>query len=215
MLRSVVLARLFQPSSKVRAIEICKELGARAPSRSSIDRRIQTWGSPEFGAGLSRVLASWAGIGPGLIVLYDVTTLYFETDKPDQLRRSGFSKERRVEPQVTVGLLTDGDGFPLRIEAYPGNMAETKTMVPHIRQFLDQWGLQAATIVADAGMFNDANVRALVAAGLDYILCMKISNVAWPIMAWKASNPKKVYMPGQVWTLDNKPHPPIPGPASQ
>ena len=46
-------------------------------------------------------------------MLYDVTTLYFETDEGDGFREPGFSKERRLEPQITVGLLTDVRGFPL------------------------------------------------------------------------------------------------------
>src|SRR5215207_9622796 len=41
---------------------------------------------------------------------------------------SGFSKERRLEPQITLGLLTDASGFPLTVEAFEGNKAETATM---------------------------------------------------------------------------------------
>ena len=44
-------------------------------------------------------------------MLYDVTTLHFETDAGDGFREPGFSKERRLEPQITIGLLTDAAGF--------------------------------------------------------------------------------------------------------
>ena len=54
-----------------------------------------------------------------------VTTLYFEAEKEDDLRRVGYSKERRVDPQVIVGLLVDRRGFPLRIGCWEGNKAET------------------------------------------------------------------------------------------
>ena len=60
----------------------------------------------------------------------DVTTLYFETDHGDGFREPGFSKERRLEPQITIGLLTDAAGFPLMVEAFEGNKAETTTMLP-------------------------------------------------------------------------------------
>lgn len=63
-------------------------------------------------------------------MLYDVTTLYFETHDGDGFREPAFSKERRLEPQITVGLLTDAAGFPLMIEAFEGNKAETHTMLP-------------------------------------------------------------------------------------
>jgi transposase len=58
-------------------------------------------------------------------VLYDVSTLYFETDAGDGFREPGFSKERRLDPQITaIGLLTDQGGFPLMVSAFEGNKAE-------------------------------------------------------------------------------------------
>jgi hypothetical protein len=45
--------------------------------------------------------------------LYDVSTRYFETNAGDGFRKPGFSKERRLEPRITLGLLTDATGFPL------------------------------------------------------------------------------------------------------
>lgn len=50
--------------------------------------------------------------------LYDVTTLYFEAEKEDDLRRVGYSKERRVDPQIVVGLLVDCGGNP---HTHPGS----------------------------------------------------------------------------------------------
>jgi hypothetical protein len=51
-------------------------------------------------------------------------------------REPGFSKERRLEPQITIGLLTGQDGFPLMVSAFEGNRAETKTMLPVIEKFI-------------------------------------------------------------------------------
>jgi hypothetical protein len=50
--------------------------------------------------------AAHAGPGPASLVLYDISTLYFEADAEDGFRERGFSKERRLEPQITIGLLT-------------------------------------------------------------------------------------------------------------
>lgn len=44
----------------------------------------------------------------------DATTLYFEAEDEDALRKIGYSKERRVDPQIVVGLLVDLPGFPWR-----------------------------------------------------------------------------------------------------
>src|SRR5213079_2723800 len=84
---------------------------------------------------ISAACAAHAGLGPASLVLYDVSTLYFETDEGDGFREPGFSKERRLEPQITIGLLTDQSGFPLMVNAFEGNRAETTTMLPVIRAF--------------------------------------------------------------------------------
>jgi hypothetical protein len=79
-------------------------------------------------------------------------TLYFETDQGDGFREPGFSKERRLEPQITVGLLTDARGFPLMVHAFEGNEAETKTILPVVQAFIAAHQLPEVTVVADDGM---------------------------------------------------------------
>ena len=96
---------------------------------------------------------------------YDVSTLYFETDEGDGFREPGFSKERRLEPQITIGLLTDQAGFPLMVSAFEGNKAETTTMLPVIQSFMSAHNLPDVTVVADAGMLSEANQKAIEAAG--------------------------------------------------
>ena len=73
--------------------------------------------------------------GSVALVMYDLTTLHFEISDEDRLRKVGMSKEHRVDPQVTVGLLVTADGFPLEVAMFEGNKAETKTLVPVIDQF--------------------------------------------------------------------------------
>ena len=58
--------------------------------------------------------------GPVALVMYDLTTLHFEVTNEDRLRKVGMSKERRVDPQVTVGLLVTADGFPLEVALFEG-----------------------------------------------------------------------------------------------
>lgn len=113
---------------------------------------------------MSGAAAGRAALGPASLVLYDVTTLYFETDQGDGFRESGFSKERRLEPQITLGLLTDAAGFPLQLTAFEGNKAETQTMFPVIETFKTAHGLADVTVVADAGMISAGNQQALEAS---------------------------------------------------
>jgi hypothetical protein len=65
-------------------------------------------------------------------VLYDVTTLWFETDAGDGFREPGLSTA--LEPQITVGLLTDATGMPLMVEAFEGNRAEIRTIIPLVQR---------------------------------------------------------------------------------
>ena len=92
----------------------------------------------------------------------------------DGFREPGFSKERRLEPQITIGLLTDAAGFPLMVQAFEGNKAETKTMLPVITAFMAVHQLPDVTVVADAGMISEANQQAIEDAGLSFILGTRI-----------------------------------------
>jgi len=100
------------------------------------------------------------------LCLYDVTTLYFEAEHEDALRKVGYSKERRVDPQIVVGLLVDRHGFPLEIGCFEGDKAETLTIVPIVRQFTARHGIADMVVVADAGMLSAANLTALQEADL-------------------------------------------------
>lgn len=122
----------------------------RRTRRSSVGCRCSP--RPRSGARLARACARHARIGPSSLVLFDVSTLYFETDTGDGFRETGFSKEWRLEPQITIGLLTDASGFPLMVNAFEGNRAETATILPVIRTFMAAHRLQDVTVVADAGM---------------------------------------------------------------
>jgi transposase len=105
--------------------------------------------------------------------------LYFETDEGDGFREPGFSKERRLEPQITIGLLTGADGFPLMVRPFEGNKAETRTMLPAIESFMAAHDLPDVTVVADAGMVSESNQKQIEAAGLSFILGTKIPHVPY------------------------------------
>ena len=198
--RHLVMARIIQPGSKLDSIETLAEVGIASASYRTIKRRLPRYAGQGFQDELTRACARRAGIGPGVLVLFDVTTLYFETDTADELRVPGFSKERRLEPQITVGLLSDARGFPLAVGAFEGNKAETATMVPMLRRLQQAYDLSDITMVADAGMFSAANKEAIIAAGLHYILGVRIPQIPYPIHTWRQQNPEEDYVDGQKWT---------------
>nr|WP_170265751.1 IS1634 family transposase [Gordonia araii] len=187
--RDLVLARIIEPTSKLDSLRVLDEVGVPVPSYATVKRRLPVYAGTSWRQQLAAACAAHAGLGPATLVLYDVTTLYFETDKADGFREPGFSKERRLEPQITVGMLTDASGFPLMIEAFEGNKAETLTMIPTITSFMAAHQLTEVTVVADAGMISAASMAAIENAGLTFILGDKLPTVPYQIDQWRQSHP--------------------------
>lgn len=183
--RQLVLARLIEPTSKQDSLRVLAEVGVNAVSYPTLNRHLRGYAAEGFRRKLAAACAAHAKLGPASLVLYDVSTLYFETDAGDGFREPGFSKERRLDPQITIGLLTDASGFPLMVEAFEGNRAETTTMLPTIEAFMAAHKLPDVTIVADAGMISDGNKKAIEAAGLSFILGMRIPDIPYVVTEWR------------------------------
>jgi Transposase DDE domain len=196
----LVLARIIEPVSKLDSLRVLEEAGLVPPSYPTLKRRLPAYAGEPFRQQLSAACARHAGLGPASLVLYDVSTLYFETDAGDGFRESGFSKERRLEPQITIGLLTDQSGFPLMVSAFEGNKAETKTMLPVIEAFMTAHQLPGVTIVADAGMVSESNQKDIEKAGLSFILGMKIPRVPYVVAQWRREHPGQEIPDGHVFT---------------
>jgi hypothetical protein len=197
--RALVLARLVEPTSKLDSIRVLEEIGISAPGYRTIFRRLPGYASELWRQRLARACAAHVGLGPATLVLYDVTTLYFETDEGDGFREPGFSKERRLEPQITVGLLTDVRGFPLQVHAFDGNTAETKTILPVIQAFAAAHQIPEVTVVADAGMLSEANLAAIEDAELRFIVGARIPGVPYQVAEWRRRHPDEPIGDGQVF----------------
>ncbi|WP_062521702.1 IS1634 family transposase [Demequina silvatica] len=174
--RDLVISRIVEPTSLLDTGRVLTDLGRTPASYATMKR---TLGRSMAGAYRDTIAAACfthaMNAGDISLVLYDVTTLYFEAEKEDGLRKVGYSKERRVDPQVVVGLLVDRNGFPLEIGCFEGNKAETLTLVPIVRQFQQRHGLAEIVIVADAGMLSATNLRELDDAGLNFIVGSRVT----------------------------------------
>ena len=110
-------------------------------------------------------------------VLYDVTTLYFESSKPDELKVQGFSKDNKSQqPQIVIGLLVTQAGFPLAYDVFAGNTFEGKTMLPVVEDFIAKHPDTKPIIVADAAMLDDDRLAELREKGLSYIVGARLAN---------------------------------------
>src|SRR3990167_4097427 len=179
----LVLVRLFEPASKLRSVELMKKyFGVTHGLRQvyeSLPKLIKHKTEVE------RLLVSQATNGGRIklsFILYDVTTLYFESFEPDNLRKPGFSKDgKSQQPQIVIGLLVDTEGFPLGYEVFAGNTFEGNTMLPVVQDFCTAHKISSFTIVADAAMISMKNVKELKEKKLSYIVGARLANIS-PIL---------------------------------
>jgi hypothetical protein len=196
--RLLALARIIEPTSKRDALRVLEEAGLAPPSYATLNRRLPEYARQAWRQKLSAACAGHARLGGASLVLYDVSTLYFETDAGDGFREPGFSKERRLDPQITIGLLTGQAGFPLMVSAFEGNEAET--MLPVIEALMAAHDLPDVTVVADAGMVSEANQKEIEAAGLSFILGKRIPDVPYVVAQWHRDHPGENIPDGHVFT---------------
>jgi hypothetical protein len=171
--RDLVIARIVEPTSKSDAARVLSDLGADTVSYRTIQRHLAKVNTGNYREQIAAKCFTHAADRGGLsLLLYDVTTLYFEAENEDDLRKVGYSKERRVDPQIVVGLLVDRSGFPLEAGCFEGNTAETTTLIPVIAAFAARHDLGDVPMViaADAGMLSASNLAALDEAGLGFIV---------------------------------------------
>lgn len=176
--RDLVIARIVEPTSKLDSLRALADLGAELVSYKTIDRHVRKIHASGHRDAIAEKCFAYASDCGGLsLLLYDVTTLYFEAESEDDLRKVGYSKERRVDPQIVVGLLVDRTGFPLEIGCFEGNTAETTTIVPIITSFLERHNLVGTPLVvaADAGMLSGTNLKALDELELSFIVGSRVT----------------------------------------
>ncbi len=138
ILLDLAFMRLIEPTSKLRSIKLIQEyFSIRHPERS-VYRALPKFKEFKTEAERIAVHCALSVLSSNLnFVLYDVTTLYFETFKADELRVPGFSKDNKSnQPQIVIGLLVTSNGFPLGYEVFRGNTFEGHTMLPVLKKFI-------------------------------------------------------------------------------
>ena len=191
--RQLVKARLSYPASKAATAEYLKNHFDEDVSLSRIYRYLDKLSDSqhEIVQDISvlhtkRILDGHIGV-----LFYDVTTLYFEADYEDELRKTGFSKEgRHKNPQIILGLLVSIGGYPLAYCIHEGNKYEGHTMLPVVTGFVRKYKLEDFVVVADSGLMNGDNIADLEANGYKYIIGAKIRNERREVQEWILRQPK-------------------------
>lgn len=184
--KQLVLARIVEPGSKSDTARVVSGLGIESLSIRTFHRCLQRIIDRDYQDTVCRAAFDYATSEHKLgLALFDTTTLHFATDKTDELKTMGRSKEGRYGPQVQYGLLTDREGFPLEFVLFPGNKGETRYLVPAIEALVARHGsaLDDLVVIADAGILSAANCGALEDLGLYFIVGSKTSSVKQDLLA--------------------------------
>lgn len=112
------------------------------------------------------------------IVFYDMTTLYFEAEEEDDLRKIGFSKDGKFQnPQIMLGLLVGKNGYPIAYDIFEGNTFEGNTLLPIIEQIQAKYSFEKKPIVtADSGLLSKSNLEKLSEQKYQFIIGARIKN---------------------------------------
>lgn len=177
LLLDLALMRLIEPASKLRTIELLSRyFGIHYSQRiyRTIPKLILHKADIEQHA---YSVAEQKFKEQFYYVLYDVTTLYFESFKADELKIQGFSKDNKSQqPQIVIGLLVTQSGFPLSYDVFAGNTFEGKTMLPVVEGFMLKHPYAKPIIVADAAMLDDERLEELREKNISYIVGARLAN---------------------------------------
>lgn len=179
LFKDLVLYRLVYPKSKLRTTEYLFRYEQKQYSEDDVYRYMDKLQSTQKRQveQISYTHSKKVLGGEIKIVFYDVTTLYFEVDKEDDLRKTGFSKDgKHQHPQIVLGLLVSTNGYPLAYEIFQGNQFEGQTMIPIIDTFKVKYELTQLIVVADSGLLSRSNMDALIEKKYEFILGARIKN---------------------------------------
>lgn len=112
------------------------------------------------------------------LVLYDLTSVYFEGKGPEHLAQYGHSRDHRADrPQIILAVATDAQGLPLHVAVLRGNRNDTQTLQGLLDTLRRRFGITEATFVFDGGMSSRMNLEAMNQAGLGYVTRLSASTL--------------------------------------
>jgi hypothetical protein len=178
LFRDIVIARLVYPVSKVKTVDYLYRYQGKSVSADSIylflDRLNERHSEQarEITYRHSRKI-----LGQINVVFYDMTSLYFEAEDEDDLRRIGFSKDGKFQnPQIMLGLLVGENGYPIGYDIFEGNTFEGKTLMPVLERIQKAYGFGKPVVVADAAMLSKENLNALERDKYPFIVAARLRN---------------------------------------
>ena len=114
----------------------------------------------------------------GSILLYDITSTYFEGKGAEELCKYGYSRDHRSDRlQVNIGLVTDSEGLPVSVEIIDGNIGDKQTLQGRIASLKEKYGIEEVSFIFDRGMKSKVNLEYLQKEGYNYITALSHSEL--------------------------------------
>lgn len=111
------------------------------------------------------------------VIFYDMTSLYFESEDEDDLRKIGFSKDGKFQkPQIMLGLLVGEHGYPIGYDIFEGNVFEGHTLLPVLEKMRNKYKMDNPIVVADAALLSKMNMKNLAEESYSFIIGARIKN---------------------------------------
>ena len=169
-----VIARVIDQGSRLSAVRLagshaaCDVLGLDQFNENNLYKNLD-WLSVEQSK-IEDKLARKRGVSKkNSLFLYDVTSSYLEGENND-LSAFGYNRDgKRGKRQIVIGLLCDSHGYPISIEAFPGNTQDPKTVASQVQKVAKRFGGDSVTFVGDRGMIKSHQVQDLKDHNFHYI----------------------------------------------
>ncbi len=178
LIKAMIFGRILFPSAKLALRDHAR--GTLLAAACGLWQDRETFDEDDLYAAMDEFNGRWVamekqlyaqGLNSGVsLVLYDLTSVYFEGQGPAGISRYGYSRDHRGDrPQVLLAVATDTKGLPLHLEVLRGNRGDTTTLQGLLHTLRRRLGIQEAVFVFDGGMSSKVNLEAIEALGLMYV----------------------------------------------
>ena len=185
LLQAILYSRLLFPCAKLSLAQ--KAHGTWLAQACGLDPK-ESFNEDDLYTAMDQLNGHWVSFEKQLyqrafpqavrLVLYDLTSVYFEGKGPDGFAQFGHSRDHRGDrPQIILAVATDTEGLPLHVSVLRGNRNDTKTLQGLLHTLRRRFGIQEATFVFDGGMSSEINLEAMSAAGLGYVTRLSASTL--------------------------------------
>lgn len=179
--KHIVMARIANPQSKMASVDMLEENFGVSLDLHRVYRMMDNIDDAAIERLTEITYRNTLDILGGKIdiIFFDATTVYFESFSSDEFKSIGFSKDLKFnQPQVLFCLMVNKDGLPIGYRIFPGDTYEGHTLIPVLKDLRQRYKIDKVVFVADAGMFNQDNLKELEVEGFEYVLGARLKNLS-------------------------------------